>query len=352
MPVLLAGMLVVLLGMTGLAVDFGFGTLERRVLQNAVDAAAQTGATDLANLASSDPVTRAKGAGLVTDVQTIVSRNQAAASTTVVCDFVDNANAVTGACADPPANTASGVRVTATNVRDTYFMRVLGIPTITVSAQATARVFAWADGSTTPSQNQAYDVWGSFFIVCGYDTIEAPNALNGNRYTRSSILAGSPTDTQPQALATGAVGKTYVIHESNPNRVANCGISDGEFKGLNSSAGSVHLPTWLYDESGNRAGPVSQAVKTYGGCPSAANASDTTLHDCIMIIPIFTRVTEKARGDWDMDAVRFLPFRVIRKDSNTHWATLLEDVVIQDATLVAPWTKNTNRAITTVRQVQ
>jgi hypothetical protein len=54
---------------------------------------------------------------------------------------------------------------------------------------------------------------------------------------------------------------------------------------------------------------------------------------------------------WDMYTVRFLPFRVIRKDSNTHWATLLEDVVIQDATLVAPWTKNTNRAITTVRQV-
>jgi hypothetical protein len=188
--------------------------------------------------------------------------------------------------------------------------------------------------------------------VCGYDTIEAPNALNGNRYTTSSILQGSPTDTQPQSLAAGAVGKTYVIHDSNPNRVANCGISDGEFKGLNSSAGSVHLPTWLYDESGNRAGPVSQAVKTYGGCPSAASASDAALHDCIMIIPIFTRVTEKARGDWDMYAVRFLPFRVIRKDANTHWATLLEDVVIQDATLVAPWTKNANRAITTVRQVQ
>jgi Flp pilus assembly protein TadG len=352
MPVLLAGMLVVMLGMAGLAVDFGFGTLERRTLQNAVDAASQTGATGLANLASSDSVTRAKGANLVSDVQTIVSRNGAAVSTAVVCEFVDNTNAVTGPCSSPPSNSTSGVKVTATNTRGTYFMRALGVPTITASAQSTSRVYAWADGSPNPAQNQAYDIWGSFFMVCGYGTMEAPNGSNGNRYTPSSILAGSASDAQPQALAAGAVGKTYVIHDSNPNRLANCGITDGEFKGLNASSGTVQLPTWLYNESGNRAGPVSQAIKTYAGCPSAASVSDTALNDCIMIIPIYTKVNEKARGDWDMYAVRFLPFRIIRKDSNTHWATLLEDVVIQDATLVAPWTKNTNRAITTVRAIQ
>jgi len=353
MAVLLAAMLVVLLGMTGLAVDFAFGTLERRTLQNGVDAAALTGAADLASLASTDAAVRAKGANLVVDVQTMVARNQVAATTSVVCELVDNANAVTGPCSDPPSNATSGVKVTATNVRDTFFMRVLGVPTMTVSAQSISRVSSWASESPNPANNSGYDVWGSFFIVCGYDTIEAPSAANGNRYTPYSILSGTPESAEPQAVNGGAYGRTFVIHESNPNRLANCDISDGEFKGLNSSSGLARLPTWLYDESGNRAGPVSQAVKTYGGCPSVAGVGSDALHDCIMIIPIFTKVNAKARGDWDMRAVRFLPFRFIRKDANTHWGTLLDNVALQTdtATMVAPWTKNTQRTMTVVRTV-
>ena len=42
MPVLLAAVLVALIGMTGLAVDFGFGTLERRVLRWRDDGARPT----------------------------------------------------------------------------------------------------------------------------------------------------------------------------------------------------------------------------------------------------------------------------------------------------------------------
>lgn len=353
MPVLLAGMLLVLIGMAGLAIDFGFGTLERRVLQNAVDAASLTGATDLASLVSTDAATRAKGMNLVNDVQTIVTRNQAAVTTSVTCEFVDNANAVTGLCADPPSNSTSGVKVTASNTRDTYFMRVLGIPTITASAQSISRVSSWAANSSSPNLNAGYDVWGSIFIVCGYDTIEAPNEANGNKYTPYSILDGTSEWAEPQAVRPTAYGKTFVIHESNPNRLANCGISDGEFKGLNSSSGLVHLPTWLYDESGNRAGPVTQAVKTFGGCQSISSDSDPAANNCIMIIPIFTKVNAKAKGDWDMRAVRFLPFRIIRKDANTHWGTLIDNIALQtdNATMIAPWTKNTSRTMTVVRPV-
>jgi Flp pilus assembly protein TadG len=353
MPVLLAGMLIVLLGMTGLAIDFGFGTLERRTLQNGADAASLTGATDLASLSSTDATVRAKGANLVADVQTMVTVNGAAATTSVVCELVDNTNAVTGSCSNPPSNSTSGVKVTATNVRDTFFMRVLGVPTMTISAQSISRVSAWASESSNPANNSGYDVWGSFFIVCGYDTMEAPNAANGNRYTPYSILSGTPESAEPQAVNAGAYGRTFVIHEPNPNRLANCGISDGEFKGLNSSSGLVRLPTWLYDESGNRAGPVSQAVKTYGGCKGLTSDSDPDLDNCIMIIPIFTKVNVKSRGDWDMRAVRFLPFRIIRRDANTHWGTLIDNVALQTdtATMMAPWTKNTQRTMTVVRTV-
>jgi len=346
MPVLLAAMLLVLIGMTGLAVDFGFGTLERRVLQNAVDAAAVTGASDLAR--SITPVN---------DVQSMATRNQAAPTTTVVCEYVDNANAVTGPCGSAPSGTTSGVRVTATNLRATYFMRVLGVPTITVSAASTARVSTWADSSSTPAGGAPYNLWGSFFMVCGYNTRLAPNGNgNGNAFGNAqNILDPStpPTGPGPWNVLQAAIGQEYVIHDSNPNHLANCGITDGEFKGLNSSAGMFSLPTWIRDESGNRAGPVTDAIKTYAGCPSLGDVGSASLNNCVMIIPIFSTVNAKARGDWDVYAVRWLPFLIRRIDANTHYGTLLDCITLQDtSTLLAPWTKNTHGSITVVRTVQ
>src|SRR5262249_35638568 len=145
------------------AIDFGFGTLERRVLQNGVDAAALSGASDLA-----------RNANPVADVQTVATRNQVAITTSIVCEYVDGTNAVTGLCSDIPSNTTSGVKVTATNIRDTYFMRVLGVPTMTVSATSIARVSTWLDSSTSGGGGSPYNVWGSFFLVCGYNTALSP----------------------------------------------------------------------------------------------------------------------------------------------------------------------------------
>src|SRR5262245_37820443 len=103
MAVFFAAALFVFIGMTGLAVDYGFAALERRVLQNAVDAASVTGANALA-----------RGASPSADVQTMATKNSIAVSTTVVCEYIDNANAVTGSCSGTPSGTTSGVKVTAT----------------------------------------------------------------------------------------------------------------------------------------------------------------------------------------------------------------------------------------------
>jgi hypothetical protein len=170
-----------------------------------------------------------------------------------------------------------------------------------------------------------------------------------NGHCRTNAPLNPPWNVDPSAI-----GREYVIHDSNPNHVANRGISDGELKGLNASSGTFRLPDWVRDESGNRAGPVTDAIKTYGGCPSIADVSSTSLNNCVMMIPVFTTVNAKAKGDWDVYAVRWLPFLIRRVDSNTHYGTLMAAATLQQDTgsLLAPWTKNTQGAITVVRTVK
>src|ERR687893_2480321 len=104
MPILLAAAFTVIVGMTGLAIDFGFAVMERRQLQNAADAAALTGAIDLANRRSPTAA-----------VTTMAGRN--ATTTGVTCEYVNDGNTTTGPCASTPAGSSSGVRVVAINTR-------------------------------------------------------------------------------------------------------------------------------------------------------------------------------------------------------------------------------------------
>src|SRR4051812_9500265 len=118
MAVFLALLLTLFIGMTGLAVDFAFSTFERPALQNAAHAAALTGAIDLS-----------QGAGPTADVTTIAGKNATISS--VGCQYVNAANTDVGGCTGSAVG-ASGVHVTATHTRDTFFMRVLGVPTVTI----------------------------------------------------------------------------------------------------------------------------------------------------------------------------------------------------------------------------
>jgi Flp pilus assembly protein TadG len=312
-------MLAVLIGMTGLAVDHGFATLERRVLQNSVDAAATTGARHLA-----------QGVDPTTSVATMVTKNGAAATTTVECQYVDSNQAITGPCSGTPSATTAGVRVTATNPRPTYFMRVLGVPSVTVSATSTARVYGITSASPYPSS-------GSLFIVCGINTY-----LAGPGNKKMDILTSDHGAWVPNAAADG---QEFVIH--NPN-VADCGMHSSSFKGLNAvgaESGPISLPYNLISETGTRAGPTTQAVRGINGC--AAGLSSDSVNNCTMIIPVFVSSPAKdvAYSVW------WLAFDIRQIDSNTHYGRLrLDYTVAQEAyTLLAPWTKNTKQVLTTVR---
>jgi Flp pilus assembly protein TadG len=373
MAVFFAATLIVFIGMTGLAVDYGFAALERRVLQNAVDAAAVTGANDLA-----------RGLGPASDVNTIASRNNIALSTTVVCEYIDNANAVTGPCSGTPSATTSGVRVTATNDRPTFFMRVLGIPAVTVSTSSMARVY-------TVTGDSQWGMWDSVFIVCGWGTTTATPKANGKwdigsptnllttgyTPTTGGYPASWPTSFTPTAsyawewpLSSDSVySQWFVIHDEND--VAKCGIGDSGFKGLNSSSGTFAVPTprWsatsLTAETGSRTGPATTPVPTYQGCGAVTGPDDPNLHDCIMFLPIFTSTLEppndKVNGDYRVRSVRWQPFMIKREikngpsgNTNTHYGQPVRSVniVANENTTLAPWTKNNNAIITAVRTVQ
>jgi Flp pilus assembly protein TadG len=393
MAVFFAAVLFVFIGMTGLAVDYGFASLERRVLQNAVDSAATTGAGNLS-----------RGEAVSADVNTLVGRNGVGITATIDCQYIDNTGAVTGPCSSAASATTGGVKVTATNLRPTYFMRVLGVPNVTVSATSAARVFT-VTGATT------YNMWGSVFIVCGWDAKTATLKSNGkwqvdqattNLITRtygpttggSAYPAAWPTSFTPAASyawewplsstsgPTSVYNKWFVVHDEND--VAKCGINDSAFKGLNSSSGTFAVPTpsWsattLTAETGSRSGPATAPVPAQGGCGAITDPDDPNLNDCILFLPIFTSTLtppdDKVNGDYRVRSVRWQPFMIKREikngsngNTNTHYASpcapssaLPSDaqycrgvnIVPNENTILAPWTKNDNAIVTAVRPVQ
>jgi Flp pilus assembly protein TadG len=325
MAVFFAAVLLVFVGMTGLAVDYGFASLERRVLQNAVDAAASTGASNLA-----------AGQAVNADVSTMVSRNGVAVTTSVDCQYIDNSGNATGPCSAAASATTGGVKVTATNSRPTYFMRVLGVPTVTVGATGTARVLSISPQASLKGSN-------SLFIVCGVDT-KKPGPGN----PKQSILKKVGSSYVAEIADDVVDGTQFVIH--NPT-VADCGMHSSSFKGLNATGaetGAFTLPRNLITETGTRAGPTTDAVRGRNGC--VAGLSSDNVSGCTMIIPVFDTAPAKDIAH----AIMWVAFYVTQIDSNTHYGaidlayTLTLDQEMANS-MTAPWTKNTKQVLTTTR---
>ena len=339
MPVFLAVAFTVIVGMTGLAVDYGFATMERRQLQNAADAAALSGAINLVNRQSP-----------TTDVTTMAARN--AATTGVTCEYVNDGNTVTGPCASTPAGSSSGVRVVATNTRPTFFMQVLGIPTVTVGADAIARVSAW----------HSYIPNGALFIPCGYDTARASG-------TPLSILNAPPAAGQPWTVNPQAVGQRFAIHDPQSNQadeLSTCGMQSSRFKGLLDTdsafnanakpAAPVLCCSTVVEveaKNGMRTGPTRRAVNAIDGCQANLD-EDSNFNNCVMILPIAISARSSGSNDY-FRIVRWLPFRITNHGSNGHAGTLLgTDYVLREEanTAYTGWRYDTPSGPTSVRTVR
>jgi putative Flp pilus-assembly TadE/G-like protein len=296
--------LAALVGMMGLVVDYGSSTMDVRMLRNATDAAAISGVIAMVD----DPTTTN------TSVTTSLGRNQAPAGTTTACAYVDTSGATLEAsCAGTPPSTASGIKVSATATRSTYFMGILGQPTVTVGAASTAR--AWAES--------VYNVGASLFIVCGYGTTLASSGS-------TNILQGTQPGSSPWPVNLSAVGQTFRIHDQS--KVSRCGAGT-EFKGLNGTTGNVTLPTNLVYTTGEVTS-VQVTVPALNGCQA-----NTSVTNCVMIIPI---AVDLGSGAKQLYAVRFLPFWVTQS-GNGHDARLLGTsyVVSTSGQGTSPWTVGT-----------
>lgn len=192
--VLAAAAMVVLLGFVGLGVDMGVARYEKRLQQTAADAAAIAGATNLA-----------PNSGVQAGAQNASASN----------GFTDNTGG--GACAAPPTNLGAGqVTVTVCNGpltgphvgnalyveafvsagQPTYFMKIFGVNTQTITARAVATNFS---GATQGSNN--YNCLSTLgppsasiegVNVNGHATLNAATcgiADNGNFNTKGNSLA-------------------------------------------------------------------------------------------------------------------------------------------------------------------
>lgn len=337
MLVQIAAVMVALLGMVGLAVDVGFVTLERHALQNGADAAAQTGAIVLAQRSS----TRDTG----DDARTMVARNQVTGTLertlSLACTYVEldaNNNSVSGSaapnCDASPTSGSNAVRVVATYVRKTYFMRVLNIPTVTVSAESTARIAGW----------QRYDAAATLFVACGYGTrLSSRDPIDPNG--RLNLLQGTSPGTPPWNVNPNAVGRYFNIHGS---QAEDCGRSGG-WDGLvpanpvppalrdPANPTLISLPSDLLFNNGNSVGPTRRTVYGIDGCEQGRELSSA--YNCVMLVPIaipYPNAYSVTPGSSDrrIYAVRWLPFLMYTGDNGgeAHYGKLLSTnyVVRQD----------------------
>ncbi len=162
--ILMAGAMVGLIGLLGLATDLGYGFVERRSMQNAADAGALAGAHTISKSDPAAPLT------IIDDVRAAATANKVGGinPTVTSCLYVDDADESLGSCAQTVPPTASGVRVTVKETHNTFFLRIIpgGPTTMTTDASATAHTQQLA---TPPGDGP--------FLVCGVDTdtVSGPN---------------------------------------------------------------------------------------------------------------------------------------------------------------------------------
>lgn len=118
--------MTVLIGMVGLALDYGFGAMAQRQAQNAVDAAALGGAYEVG--------TGATESSALAMAQLLVQKHGFASSELTLA-FVDSNGAATSNAAQ-----VATVRANLTHQTPTVFLRVLKITSQTESAQSAASV--------------------------------------------------------------------------------------------------------------------------------------------------------------------------------------------------------------------
>lgn len=303
--VLIAISLVALLGLTGVVMDGGWGFSDRRQTQNAADAAALAGAQKVNEYLLGQTVT-------VADVVSTVSSYGGAtndANQTALCWFIDDrgypidsanteyVNQDTapqcGTFATFPSNVA-GVRVVTADVKNTNFIKAVGISTFKAGAVAKAQVEGFSpDTASAP------------VMLCAIGPGDGRTTSGGlfvQQYpTPSPLSATIPILKPDDTINPAAVGIEYWLKGVEVKWTC---TGDANFKGLPDD-GDFPVPgDWTHD-TGNHAGPAR--LKLANGCNGQSVG-------CLVVIPL-CHASSVSPGDfW---CVRFGVFKITFTDSNS-----------------------------------
>lgn len=304
----------VLIAMMGLALDVGYGVFQRRAAQNAADAAALAA---LSQLYANRPVSTAVAAAVTANgmpAAAVADGQPSTDATRVRCRYLSNdqAELATACDAVPPVGAspvgAAGVRVTVTTARATFFIRVIGVDSLTVSASASAFV-----------QQPAIGGFSAPFAVCGFDSDQMPRAdgtsanarrsdtrQDGNVGSDVNILLG---DNAHPIINPAAVNRYYVLHYNG--NLTQCGAqSNAQGNGWKGAIELLPEITTLPSNIAPTYGTVSGPLRTIvaGQCPSPwNNPSDPA--GCILVVPVIGTVPVGAPAN-TLYGVSWATFRV------------------------------------------
>ncbi len=382
--VIVAFAMVALLGMTGVAVDLGFGVAHRRQVANAAEAAAIVGAQALARhivwtntpadlraklgLPTTDPyptsaaiwqemeTAAAATVKPFTDLgatQTVLLAWPAVADNLLEASYIVPgtnapngtqgpalASSASGAVAGAPPANAVGVRVFARLRYGTFFARILGNCCESVAVADTARAVLKPLTGNGPGE-------GGPFIVCGFaggqtTATPGPTATGTPQPTPTPNMGAwlvgptpTPTALGVQLLVTATPGTpvvdyakysgaTFRVHDEQlDNRRASCGAGDS-YKGLESPGDTCEppgvLPCTLDGITGTRAGPARDLVNGLPGC------TDSTYNGCAIVLPIAANYSGTKNCNNNVcpfTIVTYGCFYIQQIGANSHNATLL-----------------------------
>lgn len=298
MLVVAAGAMVVLLGFMELVVDIGWSEFQKRVAQNAADAAALAAIRDLGNAGASCDSTALNNA--VDGHITTYSQANAGSDATFSYHYTDNnGNTVNGNDICSPAAGATTVEVTVANPYNTFFLSILGISTGSTTAIAAGRVGVLS-GLGAPSP----------LVGCGTDLVRVSDN------TPVDILtSGSPPGVDPPFQNV----EFYLHGNAVGLNGGDCGLGT-DMKGVAQTTQDCPSLPCNYDvHSGNMSGPVATRVAgALPGCNLDDASNDDALNNCVLIVPL-------ADSSVDSDTVHVVTyacFYMHKTAPNEHTGTL------------------------------
>jgi Flp pilus assembly protein TadG len=219
---IMAVAIVALVGITGFAVDLGHAFYVQRSLQASTDAAALAGAYEIANGAAISTARAFSAASVSSTANPVpnVTVPLANVSVSLKCfatlvsngqDCIAAPSGTGDVGSEPAGGAANGIAVTQTATFPTYFLRILGISTLSVATTSNAGgTGGLSPGATGPAG-------GPLDVMIVLDTVGGNPVLSANLGNPLTYLSVGASDPASLADAPNAPCRMNTVPGSNGN---------------------------------------------------------------------------------------------------------------------------------------